>query len=61
MKKTYNIFWKRNEIWSKVNNTPMLFDDADILARTCERARIPGVTSIELMEVGTEPAAWHQV
>ena len=58
MEKTYNIFWKRNESWSKVNNTPMLLDDADILARTCERVRIPSVTGIELMEVGTEPKNW---
>ena len=61
MEKTYNVFWNRNGSWSKVNNTPMIFDDADALVRTCETAQIQSVTGIELTEVGTEPAAWHQV
>ena len=59
MKKTYNIFWKRNEFWSKVNNTPMLSDDADILVQTCKAAGVPSVTDIELMETETEPKEWR--
>ena len=59
MEKTYNIFWKRNKSWSKVNVTPMLFDDADILVRTCKAAGVPSVTSIELMETETEPKEWR--
>ena len=58
MEKTYNIFWKRNKSWSKVNVTPMLFDDADIFVQTCKAAGVPSVTDIELMETGTELKEW---
>ena len=53
----FNVFWKRNGKWNKLNNVPMPFEEADAMVKAVQKAKIKSVTGVDLHKIGAEPKA----